>query len=193
MQNIQGEIVECQKKIKKVREQYDILTNEIRNHEDKMNDKIDEENKVLKDIKSKNSFLEADFKSTKKDLENVILETKEKLKISQDKLDLAVKSYKSMTRELKRKTELIKNMNNPEMLVPIKPKIEEINNARKTRRQTTRKDVMVNKTINTESNGTRVNTISENDNLKTITSGSIENNKTKESIKSSVRESKKKK
>ena len=117
MQNIQGEIVECQKKIKKVREQYDILTNEIRNHEDKMNDKIDEENKVLKDIKSKNSFLEADFNSTKKDLENVILETKEKLKISQDKLDLAVKSYKSMTRELKRKTELIKNMNNPEMLV----------------------------------------------------------------------------
>ena len=194
MQNIQADILEIQKKIKEVKEKYDKLQNEIREHEDEMDDKIEEENKLLKDMKSKNTFLEADFTSTKKDLENVIVETKEKFKISQDKLDLAVKSYKSMTRELKRKNELLKNLNNPEMLVPIKPKIDEINNNRKTKKQTMRKDALANKTINTESNGTRVNTISVNENLQTITSGSIENNKAKESTKSTIRrESKKKK
>ena len=190
MQNIQADIVECQKQIKQVREKYDKLQRQIKDHEDDMTDKINEENKILKEINNKNKFLEADFISTKKDLENVIIETKDKFKISQDKLNLAQKSIKSMTREFKRKTELLKNLNTPEMLVPIKSKTDD--SLKKVRKLPTRREMTI-KGINIENNGTRVNTTSANENVLTTTSGSVEN-KNKENNKNIVRrESKKKK
>ena len=190
MQNIQADIVECQKQIKQVREKYDRLHRQIKDHEDDMLDKINEENKILKEINDKNKFLEADFISTKKDLENVIIETKDKFKISQDKLNLAQKSIKSMTREFKRKTELLKNLNTPEMLVPIKSKTDD--SLKKVRKLPTRREMTI-KNLNIENNGARVNTTSANENVLTTTSGSVEN-KNKENNKNIVRrESKKKK
>ena len=190
MQNIQADIVECQKQIKQVREKYDKLQRQIKDHEDDMTDKINEENKILKEINNKNKFLEADFISTKKDLENVIIETKDKFKISQDKLNLAQKSIKSMTREFKRKTELLKNLNTPEMLVPIKSKTDD--SLKKVRKLPTRREMTI-KNLNIENNGARVNTTSANENVLTTTSGSVEN-KNKENTKNIVRrESKKKK
>ena len=190
MQNIQADIVECQKQIKQVREKYDKLQRQIKDHEDDMTDKINEENKILKEINNKNKFLEADFISTKKDLENVIIETKDKFKISQDKLNLAQKSIKSMTREFKRKTELLKNLNTPEMLVPIKSKTDD--SLKKVRKLPTRREMTI-KNLNIENNGARVNTTSANENVLTTTSGSVDN-KNKENNKNIVRrESKKKK
>ena len=190
MQNIQADIVECQKQIKQVREKYDKLQRQIKDHEDDMTDKINEENKILKEINNKNKFLEADFISTKKDLENVIIETKDKFKISQDKLNLAQKSIKSLTRELKRKTELLKNLNTPEMLAPIKSKNDD--SLKKVRKLPTRREMTI-KNLNIENNGARVNTTSANENVLTTTSGSVEN-KNKENNKNIVRrESKKKK
>ena len=193
MQNIQAEIVECQKQIKQVKEKYDRLHRQIKDHEDDMTDKINEEAKILKEINSKNKFLEADFLSTKNDLENVIIETKDKFKISQDKLNLAQKSIKSMTRELKRKTELLKNLNTPEMLVPMKSKADDSVN-KKTKEMLLKKEIIVNKNINlnAEANGTRINTTSTNENVLTTTSGFGEN-KNKENGKLIVRKESKKK
>ena len=190
MKNIQDEIVECQKQIREVREKYDKLQSIFREHEDNMNDKIDEENKLLKDIKSKNKFLEADFNATKKDLENVIIETKDKYKISQDKLNLAEKSYKHTASEIKKKTELLSNLYNPEMLVSVKAKNEE--NPKKIKRQGYRKETMV-KNNNTETNGTRVNTTSQNENILTTASGSGEYKNKEKLINSPKRDSRKKK
>ena len=39
MQNIQADIVECQKQIKQLREKYDKLQRQIKDHEDDMTDK----------------------------------------------------------------------------------------------------------------------------------------------------------
>jgi chromosome segregation ATPase len=169
MKSIQEQILECQKEIKIVREKYENLQSKIRGHEDEMNEKIDEEIKLLKEIKNKNSFLEADYNSTKKDLENVIVETKEKHKIGQDKLALAQKSVKSMTQQIKRKTELLKNLNNPQMLVPIKSE-ENALTTKKSKKVTNKKELTINK--NNETNGNRMNTISTNENLQTMASGS---------------------
>ena len=169
MKSIQEQILECQKEIKIVREKYENLQSKIRGHEDEMTEKIDEEIKLLKEIKNKNSFLEADYNSTKKDLENVIVETKEKHKISQDKLALAQKSVKSMTQQIKRKTELLKNLNNPQMLVPIKSE-ENALTTKKSKKVTNKKELTINK--NNETNGNRMNTISTNENLQTMASGS---------------------
>ena len=196
MQNIQADIIECQRQIKQIKEKYDKLHRQMKDHEDDMTDKINEEAKILKEINGKNKFLEADFISTKKDLENVIIETKDKFKISQDKLSLAQKSIKSMTREFKRKTELLKNLNTPEMLIPIKSKADE-NVIKKVKKIPTRKETAINinriLTMNTEINGTRINTTSTNENVLTTVTGSGEN-KNKESGKNIVRrESKKKK
>ena len=65
--------------------------------------KIDKEERELKQIKSKNEFTQAEFDANKKDLEQVIIETKAKLKISLDKLDLAEKSVKHFTNQIKKK------------------------------------------------------------------------------------------
>jgi len=190
MKSIQAEILECQKQIKEVREKFDQLQDKMREHEDNMNEKIDEENKQLKDIKNKNSYLQADFTATKKDLENVIIETKEKYKISQDKLELAKKSFNSMTREIKRKTELYKNLRNPDMIVPIKSKNDE--SIRKLKKLNTRKENPNSKTTTIETNATRINTISATENLLTTNSGSIDY-KSKESVKNNVKKELKKK
>ena len=173
MENIQSDIVVCQKKIKEVREKYDKLKSIIREHEEIMNDKIEEENKQLKDIISNNKILETEFNATKKDLEGVIIETKDKYKISQDKLNLAKKSVKSMVLEIKRKNELLSNLYNPDMLVSTKSKNDE--NLKKIKKQGFKKEITNNKNVNTETNGTRVSTTSANENLLTTTSGSGEN------------------
>ena len=190
MKSIQSEIVECQKQIKEVREKFDKLQEKIRDHEDAMNEKIDEENKVLKDINNKNSYLEAEFRATKKDLENVIIETKEKYKISQDKLDLAKKSFNSETREIKRKTELYKNLKNPDMLVPIKKG----DDLKKTKKISIKKENTTSnsKTTTIETNPTRLNTISANENVLTTNSGSADY-KNKESAKIITKKETKKK
>jgi hypothetical protein len=190
MKSIQSEIVECQKQIKEVREKFDKLQEKMRDHEDEMNEKIDEENKVLKDINNKNSYLEAEFRATKKDLENVIIETKEKYKISQDKLELAKKSFNSATREIKRKTELYKNLKNPDMLVPIK-KGDDLKKPKKIsikKENTTANS----KTTTIETNPTRLNTISANENVLTTNSGSADY-KSKESGKINTKKETKKK
>ena len=95
-----------------------------------------------------------------------------------------------MTREFKRKTELLKNLNTPEMLVPIKSKTDD--SLKKVRKLPTRREMTI-KNLNIENNGARVNTTSANENVLTTTSGSVDN-KNKENNKNIVRrESKKKK
>ena len=185
MKNVQAQIAECQNQIKEIKEKYDKLQNEIREHEEEMNDKIDEENKELKGIQGQNSLLLAEYKTTKKDLENVISVTKEKQKISKDKLELAINSIKSMTRQIKRKSELYKNLMNPDMLVPIKIEKPNENNTRKTKRLATKREGTIVKTANTEQNVTRVNTTSANENLVTTNSATIEVKK--ESVRNSVK------
>lgn len=185
MQDIQGDISEYQNQIKGIKEQFDKIQNELHEKEDEINDKIEEELKLLKEINNQNSFLQAEYNSTKKDLEKVVIETTERKKISQDKLDLAMKSIKYTARQIKKKTELYKNMMDPNMLVPINGKEENIQ--RKAKRLNTKKEgTIVKNTINTEQNATRVTTISASENLTTINSGSNEI-KTKENVRTMIK------
>ena len=146
----------------------------------------------------KRKFLmpETPIKLIKKNYSTSIkIEGKDLFNIKKDKsfcrkLNLAQKSIKSMTREFKRKTELLKNLNTPEMLVPIKSKTDD--SLKKVRKLPTRREMTI-KNLNIENNGARVNTTSANENVLTTTSGSVEN-KNKENTKNIVRrESKKKK
>ena len=176
MKNIQLKISEYQKNVKSKRENYEILMREVRTKEDEIQSKIDEEAKILKQIKSQNDFLQAEYNTTKKDLEQVILETQSKLKISQDKLDLAEKSVKHFTTQINKKTELLNNMNNPEMLVNIK---KEKINRKKTRKDPIKIDEKNNPNLTTIAS-TITNGNTNNDNLQTtntINTISTENNK----------------
>jgi uncharacterized protein YoxC len=168
MQSIQDQIVNIQKQIKQIKEKYDRLQDDMRGKEEEINDKIDEENKILKGINNQNSFLQAEFKSTKKEFENGIEETKQKQKISQDKLNLAIKAVESMTRNIKRKGDLLKNLMNPEMLIPIKTEGKDETIARKIRKLATKKEgTSINKTINSEPNTAKVTITSTNENITT--------------------------
>ena len=90
-----------------------------------------------------------------------------------------------MTRQIKRKSELYKNLMNPDMLVPIKIEKPNENNTRKTKRLATKREGTIVKTANTEQNVTRVNTTSANENLVTTNSATIEVKK--ESVRNSVK------
>ena len=119
MLNLQNEISKIQDKIKGVKDKLEKLQNEIFDHEENMKDEIEEEKKKLKIIKEQNHLLMAEYKSTKKDFDNEIKETEEKLKKTQEKLLMANLSVQSMNKEIKKKYELLSNLYNPEMLVPI--------------------------------------------------------------------------
>jgi hypothetical protein len=178
MQSIQDQIVNIQKQIKQIKEKYDRLQDNMRDQEEKINDKIEEENKILKGIINQNSFLQAEYNSTKKEFENVIEETKQKQKISQDKLNLAIKAVESMTRNIKRKNDLLKNLMNPEMLIPIKGEGKDETIARKAKKLVTKKEsTLINKTINSEPNTAKVTITSSNENLTTINSNTSTKNK----------------
>ena len=173
--NIQEKIEEYQKNIKVKKEGYEVLQKKIRKKEDEIQSKINEEAKILKQIKSQNDFLLAEYNSTKRDLEQVILDTKSKLKISQDKLDLAEKSVKHFTSQLKKKTELLNNMNNPDMLINIRSKFDK---EKKSRKQTRKENPL--KTAEKNTNTTTIastitNNNTNNDNIQTVNTLSSEN------------------
>jgi len=178
MQSIQDQIANIQKQIRQIKEKYDRLQDNMRGQEEEINDKIEEENKILKGINNQNSFLQAEYNSTKKEFENVIEETKQKQKISQDKLNLAIRAVESMTRNIKRKNDLYKNLMNPDMLVPIKVEGKDETIARKAKKLVTKKEsTSINKTINSEPNTAKVTIASTNENLTTINSNTSAKNK----------------
>jgi len=119
-ENMEKEIKKYQVKIKEIKDKLDIMESEIKTYEDEINKKVDEEVKIVKNCKDKNDMLIAEFNATKKDLDLVVDETKEKQKISLEKLNIAKKSVEFIKKEIIRKGELLKNLNNPAMLVPIK-------------------------------------------------------------------------
>ena len=135
MKNIQKKIGEYQQNVKQKKEGFDIHQNEVREKLDKIEYKIEEEAKLLKQIKSKNDFLQAEYNSTKKDLEQVIIETQKKLKISQDKLDLAKNSVTHFTNQIQKKTELYNDMMNPDMLVRTINKDKDRKNKKTSRKE----------------------------------------------------------
>ena len=193
LKTIQSKIVEHQKNIRDKKEKYEEHQKEIRDIVDEIEIKIEKEEKALKQIKSKNDFLQAEFNTNKKDLDQVIVDTQAKLKISLDKLNLAEKSFKHFTNQIKKKTELLKNMNNPEMLVNIKTKTE-----KKTKRQgknsVIKLDLNQNNQNMTTIASTITNTNSNNDNLLTLnTISSSEVKKDKEGAKKNILKREKKK
>ena len=178
MKNIQEKISEYQINLKLNKESFDLLQKEIHKKKNEIQSKIDEEAKILKQIKSQNDFLQAEYNTNKKDLDQVIQETQSKLKISQDKLDLAEKSVKHFTNQLKKKTELFNNMNNPDMLISIKNKIDKEKKSKKQTRKENNQLKIEEKNANLttiNSTLTNNNTNSNNDNLQTFNTLSSEN------------------
>jgi chromosome segregation ATPase len=191
LKNVQTKIIEYQNNVKEKREGYDIVQAEFRTKEEEIESKINKEERALKQIKSSNDFLQAEYNTNKKDLEQVIVETKAKLKISQDKLNLAEKSVKHFTAQIEKKTQLLNDMNNPEKLVNIRKLVE------KKTKKVARKDSTI-KNIDQNQNMTTIaSTISNtntNENLLTVNTTSNEVKKDKESVKNGIlrKESKKK-
>ena len=191
MEILQSEITECQEKIKEIKENMQLIQSETFNQENEINDKIEEELKILKIYRSQNDILMAEYNATKKDLEIVVHETEEKLKKEKEKLELSIISVTSMTKELKKKEELYQNLNNPEMIVPIKEiKIDQNKNKDKKKNYKLLKKTtsninnnLISNNINSEQNLTRL-TSSNNDNI--ITTTSANEYKLKDSARSSI-------
>ena len=184
MKNIQEKIGEYQKNVKIKKEGITLLQKQMRTKEQEIEGKIKAEEKALKQIKSQNDFLKAEYNTNKKDLELVIVETKGKLKISQDKLDLAEKSLKHFTAQIEKKTELLNNMNNPNMLVSIRNKIDK-KNRNKTRKESTNKNNEQNTNMTTIAS-TITNTNTNNDNVMTVNTVSSEANQENENFKNNI-------
>ena len=170
MENIEKEIYNTQEKIKEIKDNLDNLQNEIYKHEEKMNEKIYEEKKKIKYYNDKNALLKAEYNEIKNDLEIVIKETEEKLKKSQEKLNLANISIETMNKEIKRKYELYDNLNNPEMLVPINK--EEVEN--KDRKKSSK--IIIRASSNNVSYNTYSNNLNSEQNNTRVTTSSNENN-----------------
>ena len=171
MKNIQKKIGEYQQNVKQKKEGFDIHQNEVREKLDKIEYKIEEEAKLLKQIKSKNDFLQAEYNSTKKDLEQVIIETQKKLKISQDKLDLAKNSVTHFTNQIQKKTELYNDMMNPDMLVSTINKDKDRKN-----KKTSRKESMIKEKEQQNANMTTIaSTITNNTNENVLTLNTLSN------------------
>ena len=184
MKNIQEKIGEYQKDVKIKREGIAQLQKEMRIKEEEIENKIEAEEKALRQIKSQNDFLKAEYNANKKDLDKVIVETKEKLKISQDKLDLAEKSVKHFTEQIKKKTELLNNMNNPNMLISIKTRNDK-RIKKQARKESTNKNNEQNANMTTiASTITNINT--NNENLMTVNTVSSETNQEKENVKNNI-------
>ena len=185
LKTIQTKIKDYQKNIKEKKEDFEEHQNEIRTIVDEIELKIDKEERELKQIKSKNEFTQAEFDANKKDLEQVIIETKAKLKISLDKLDLAEKSVKHFTNQIKKKTELLNNMYNPDMLINIKTKSEKKTKKQNKNSNTPKLDL--NNQNMTTIASTITNTNSNNDNLLTLnTISKKEKKKEKEGAKKNM-------
>jgi len=194
--NIQTKIIEYQNNVKQKKEGYEILQTEFRTKEEEIESKIEKEEKALKQIKSQNDFLQAEYNANKKDLEQVIIETKGKLKISQDKLALAERSVKHFTAQIQKKTELLNDMNNPEMLInKNNKKFMEKKAKKQTRKEVSNKNQDQNQNLTTIASTISNTNTNNNDNLLTVnTLSTSEDKKDKESAKNIIlkRETKKK-
>ena len=180
--NIQSKIVEYQKNVKEKKEKYEMIQNENRSKEEELEKKIYMEERQLRQLKSQNDLLQIEYNSNKKDLEQVIVETKAKLKISQDKLDLAEKSVKHFTSLISKKTEIYKSLYNPDMLVNTKAKMVD-KKIRKPNRKDSIRTSEQNQNMTTIAS-TVTNTNSNNENLLTLnTISSTEAKKEKDGAK----------
>ena len=163
MENIQKEIVKTQGEIKEIKEILDKLQMDIFLHEEKMNDKIEEEKKKYKIIKDKNDLLLAEYNATKKDLEDVFRETEEKFKKTHNSLEMAKISVQSTKKEIKKKNELLKKLNDPNMIVPIKEVVRGNDSRKKSNKMVLK--VNNNSNLNSEQNITRMTTNANDINL----------------------------
>ena len=191
MKTLESEIVEIQEKIKEIKENLDKMQMDIFIHEGKINEKIDEEKKKIKVFKDQNDMLRAEYNATRKDLENIMRETEEKFKKTENSLIMANLSVKSMKKEFKKKSELLNNLYNPKMIIPIKG--ESLENKEKKKNNNMLKPNSINikdytnNNINTELNITRVTT-STNENNITSPSGIYEYKK-KDLLKNNLKKS----
>ena len=172
MTNLQKEIDSIQEKIKDIKVNYDKLENDIFAHEEKMKEKIEEEKKKLKYFKDKNDLLLADYRATKTDLDSVVKETEEKLKKTQEKLEMANITVETLNKEINKRYELLSNLYNPEMLVPInEPFKEKKKNIKFIKRVTTNYTNYNFINLSSDQNTTKLST-STNENLLTSQSRS---------------------
>jgi hypothetical protein len=169
-ENMEIEIKKYQVKIKEVKDKLDQMESEAKNYEDELNKKIDEEVKLVKKCKDQNDMLKAEYNATKKDLDLVMEETKGKQKLSLEKLNITKKSIEFIKKEIIRKGELLKNLNNPEMLVPVKVEDNKIKKGKNGRRRSV--NYISYNHLNTDQNLTKV-TSANIGNIITMTSGNV--------------------
>jgi hypothetical protein len=182
-ESMEVEIKKYQGKIKEIKDKLDQMESEITNYEDEINKKVDEEVKLLKKCKDQNDMLKAEYNATKKDLDLVMEETKEKQKISVEKLNMAKKSIDFIKKEIIKKGELLKNLNNPEMLVHVNIDENKIKKGKILRRRSV--NYINYNNLNTGQDLTKLSS-SNIGNIITMTSGNIDF-KRKDIMKRSVR------
>ena len=182
-ESMEREIKKYQVKIKEIKDKLDQMESETKTYEDEINKKVDEEIKILKKFKDKNDMLKAEYNATKKDLDLVMEETKEKQKISLEKLNMAKKSVDFIKKELIRKGELLKNLNNPAMLVPSKVDENKIKKPKYGRRRSV--NYISYNNLNTDQNLTKIASANIG-NIVTMTSGNVDI-KRKDTVKRTMR------
>ena len=188
MELLQSEISECQEKIKDLKNNIEEFNLKIQNEEMTINDKIEEEVKIIKQIKDQNGKLQIEYNIMKKDLDSVVYETEQKLNIVKEKVYLNTISISSMTKDLKKKEKYYENLCNPDMLVPIKEikngqnksggRKKSIKLLKKTTSNNLNTSPVINN-INSEQNQTGITT-SNNENI--VTTTSMNENKLRDSI-----------
>jgi len=154
---LKKQIIDYQEKVKDINRTLDKMQKRLFMFEDGFHEKIEEETKQLKVINDENDLLKAEYNATLKEMNYALMDTEEKHKEFQEKLSSAKKFVQFTLKDIKRKKILLENLNNPEMLVPIKEQNKKVNN-KSVRRKSISNISNINNNTNSEINNTRLTT-----------------------------------
>ena len=154
---LKKQIIDYQEQIKDINRTLDKMQKKLFMFEDGFHEKIEEETKQLKVIKDENDLLKAEYNATLKEMNFALKDTEDRHKEFQDKLNSAKKFVQFTLKEIKRKKKLYENLNNPEMLVPIKDQNKKVN-IKSMRRKSISNISNINNNTNSEINNTRLTT-----------------------------------
>ena len=151
---LKKQIIDYQEQIKDINRTLDKMQKKLFMFEDGFHEKIEEETKQLKVIKDENDLLKAEYNATLKEMNFALKDTEYRHKEFQDKLNSAKKFVQFTLKEIKRKKKLYGDLNNPEMLVPIKDQNKKVNIKSMRRKSISN----ISNNTNSEINNTRLTT-----------------------------------
>ena len=196
--NLESEIEKTQNQIKNILQNLSQIQDELFEKEKDIERKIENEKKIFKKYKDENDLLKIEYNATKKSFDDIVNETLQKKKKSEDKLGIVQIAVNSKLKEINKKRDFLAKLYDPDLLIPIKDKKEsDINQFelikgknKKLSSSFIKKSTFNYSSVNnfnniiSEHNNTGLST-STNENLLTTASGNIDWKK-KESVKRAI-------